>query len=228
MLTINNLTVSYGKNNVLSSLSFEARSGMIHGIVGYNGAGKTTLLNAIYGVPKRFEAIKINGSVLSRLSVAYLESEQFFYPNISGRDYLNLFKEKNSSFDYESICKMFNVPIDNFVDTYSSGMKKKLAIIAILSLDKDIILMDEPFNGLDLESVYILQMALKKVASAGKIIIVTSHIMESLSPMCDTISVLDDGTIDNTYHPKDFSSLQEQMRSKFESKFGSAIESVFK
>ena len=228
MLTINNLTVSYGKKTVLSNLCFEAMSGMIHGIVGYNGAGKTTLLNAIYGVPRKYEAIQMNESVLSRSSVAYLESEQFFYPNISGRDYLNLFISKNPSFDYESICKMFNVPIDNFVDAYSSGMKKKLAIIAILSLDKDIILMDEPFNGLDLESVYILQMALKKVASAGKIIIVTSHIMESLSPICDTISVLDDGKIDNTYYPKDFSSLQEQMRGKFESKFGSAIEFVFK
>ena len=228
MLTINNLTVFYDKKTVLSNLSFEAMPGKIHGIVGYNGAGKTTLLNAIYGVPKRFEAIKMNERVLSRLSVAYLESEQFFYPNISGRDYLNLFKSKNSSFDYESICKMFNVPIDNFVDTYSSGMKKKLAIIAILSLDKDIILMDEPFNGLDLESVYILQMALKKVASAGKIIIVTSHIMESLSSICDTISVLDGGKIVNTYYPGEFSSLQEQMRIKFESKFSPAIESVFK
>ena len=64
MLTINNLTVSYGKKTVLSDLSFEAMPGKIHGIVGYNGAGKTTLLNAIYGVPKRFEAIKMNREYL--------------------------------------------------------------------------------------------------------------------------------------------------------------------
>lgn len=228
MLTINNLTVSYGKKTVLSNLSFAAGPGMIHGIVGYNGAGKTTLLNAIYGVPRIFDTIKMSGDVLSRRSVSYLEYDQFFYPYISGRDYIGLFKSRNPSFDYGLMCEMFNVPIDNYIDTYSSGMKRKLAVIVTLSLNKDVVLMDEPFNGLDLESVYVLQLALKKVAASGKIVVVTSHIMESLSPICDTISVLEDGRIDGTYYPDEFSSLQEHMRSRFESEFGPVIDSVFK
>ncbi|MBQ0053304.1 MAG: ABC transporter ATP-binding protein [Bacteroidales bacterium] len=228
MFTINNLTISYGSKNVLSELSFSAGPGMIHGIAGYNGAGKTTLLNAIYSVPHKFETIRLNGKVVSRSSVAYLESDQFFYPNISGRDFLNLFKSRNASFDYNHACSIFNVPIDKAVDSYSTGMKKKLAIIVTLSLNKELVLLDEPFNGLDLESVYILQMALKKLASKGKTIIVTSHIIESIVPICNTISILADGKIARTYLPKDYHSLTEDMRSNFEFEYCSAVESVFK
>lgn len=112
--------------------------------------------------------IKMDGTILSRSSVSYLDSEQYFYPYINGRDYLKMFSAKNPGFDYESLCKLFNVPIDNFVDTYSDGMKKKLAIVATLALGKDVIMMDEPFNGLDLESVFLLQSALKRVTSKGK------------------------------------------------------------
>lgn len=227
MLTINKLSVSYGKKSVLSELSFQADCGMIHGIVGYNGAGKTTLLNAIYGIPRKFEEIELDGDILSRMSVSYLDAEQYYYPYITGRDYLKLFTTKNPCFDYETISGLFNIPIDNFVDGYSAGMKKKLAIVATLALGKEIIIMDEPFNGLDLQSVYLLQLVLKRVASKGKTVIVTSHIMESLLPLCDTISVLDGGNIAKTYLPADYQSLNENMHMKFESEFGQLIEDMF-
>ena len=145
MLTINNLSVSYGNKVVLSKLSFHADHQMIHGVVGYNGAGKTTLLNAIYSIPRKFEEIKMDGTILGRSSVSYLDSGQYFYPYISGRDYLKMFSARNPGFEYESLCRLFNVPIDNFVDTYSDGMKKKLAIVATLALKKVVIMMDEPF-----------------------------------------------------------------------------------
>lgn len=226
MLTINNLSVSYGNKVVLSKLSFHADHQMIHGVVGYNGAGKTTLLNAIYGIPRKFEEIKMDGTILGRSSVSYLDSGQYFYPYISGRDYLKMFSARNPSFEYESLCRLFNVPIDNFVDTYSDGMKKKLAIVATLALKKDVIMMDEPFNGLDLESVFLLQLALKSIASKGNTVIITSHIMESLIPLCDTISVLKDGIISKTYASSEYASLKEEMHGRLESEYGSVVEKI--
>lgn len=228
MLTINNLSLSYGKKNVLSDLSLNLDSGRIHGIVGYNGAGKTTLLNAIYGLPHRHKEIGFHGEILCRKKIAYLDAEPFFYSNITGRDYLGIFQANNSGFDYEGLCALFNVPIDKYIDSYSTGMKKKLAIIGVLSMEKEIILLDEPFNGLDLESVAALQMALKKLAAKGKTIIVTSHIMESLTPICDTILHLQNQDIHKTYLPDEYEELTRQIKNHIESKYNDSLDRIFK
>jgi len=227
MLTIDDLSVSYGKNNVLTNLSVSLEEGKIYGVVGYNGAGKTTLLNAIYGIPKMQNCIQYNGSVLRRSDVAYLDNEIFFYSGITGRDYVKMFQSKYSAFDFDKVGTFFNIPYDKFVGSYSTGMKKKLALVGVLSMGKRILLLDEPYNGLDMESVAVLQLVLKKMAGNGKIIVITSHIMETLSPVCDAIMLLKNGSISQQFAPWGYPVLAEMMRKDIEAEFGEAIAGSF-
>ncbi len=227
MLTIDNLSVSYGTHTVLSQLDLSLERGGIHGIVGFNGAGKTTLLNAIYGIPVQRDCIRFDGTPLSRRDIAYLETESFFYSRITGRDYLKLFQARSGGFDFETLCSVFSLPLDHFVDSYSTGMKKKLALTGILSLDRKVLLLDEPFNGLDLESVSVLQLALRKLRAAGRLVVVTSHILESLSPLCDAIHLLQDGRIYKSYHPVEYPLLADKLRADAAAKYDAALSRVF-
>ena len=227
MLTIDNLSVSYGTHTVLSQLDLSLERGGIHGIVGFNGAGKTTLLNAIYGIPAQRDCIRFDGAPLSRRDIAYLETEVFFYSRITRQDYLDLFKARNGRFDFETLCSVFSLPLDHFVDSYSTGMKKKLALTGILSLDRKVLLLDEPFNGLDLESVSVLQLALRKLRTAGRLVVVTSHILESLSPLCDAIHLLQDGRIYKSYLPVEYPLLADKLRADAVAKYDAALSRVF-
>jgi ABC-2 type transport system ATP-binding protein len=197
----------------------------IHGIVGYNGAGKTTLLNAIFGLndaPR--EAFSFDGKPLKRTQIAYLQSENFFYSGITGRDYLGLFHRRNSRFDPELWREVFDLPLDDLIESYSTGMKKKLALLGVLALDKELIILDEPFNGLDVESVAVLQIVLRRLVAKGKTIIVTSHIIESLTTVCDAISLLQEGKICKTYHSAEFDELTESIHSDIGAKYNEKIE----
>ncbi len=227
MLTIDNLSVSYGTHTVLSQLDLSLERGGIHGIVGFNGAGKTTLLNAIYGIPAQRDCIRFDGAPLSRKDIAYLETESFFYSRITGRDYLKLFQARSGGFDFETLSTVFSLPLDHFVDSYSTGMKKKLALTGILSLDRKVLLLDEPFNGLDLESVSVLQLVLRKLSAAGRLVVVTSHILESLSPLCDAIHLLQDGRIYKSYHPVEYPLLADKLRADTAAKYDAALSRVF-
>ncbi len=197
----------------------------INGIIGYNGAGKTTLLNAIFGlidVPR--ELFIFNGESLKRTRTGYLEAENFFYSNITGRDYLGLFHRRNSNFNIELWREVFDLPLYDMIDSYSTGMKKKLALLGVLALDKELIILDEPFNGLDVESVSVLQIILRKLVAKNKTIIITSHIIESLTTICDSISLLQDGKICKTYSQAEFNELTESIHSEIDAKYNRKIE----
>ena len=195
MISIENLIVSYDKGkSVIDSLNLMISEKTINGIVGLNGAGKTTLLNAIFGL-KSIEsgAIKCNEIKINKKDVSYLVSENYFYSNITGREYLSLFN--NPTFDDENWNKLFLLPLDVIIDNYSSGMKKKLALVGILKQDKPIMILDEPFNGMDIEACRITRQILLKLKDRGKTIIITSHIIETLTNLCDYIHFLEKGKI---------------------------------
>jgi ABC-2 type transport system ATP-binding protein len=152
MIIIKNLVVSYDKGqNVIDSLNLILQDKTINGIVGLNGAGKTTLLNSFYGF-KRIASgdIKYNDRRINKKEMSLLVTENYFYSNITGREYLSLFK--NSLYDVDIWNGLFSLPLDIIVDDYSTGMKKKLALMGILKQDKPIMILDEPFNGLDIET----------------------------------------------------------------------------
>lgn len=208
MLVLKNVRIAYGSKIAINNLNLELANSMVYGLVGLNGSGKTTLLNAIYGSHRLEQGqISYNDKPLSRETIAYLPSENFFYSNISGIEYLNLFNTSNLSFSVDQWNNLFGLPLNQEVKSYSLGMKKKLAILGTLKQDRPIIILDEPFNGLDLESTQLLLQILVKLKESGKMVILTSHILQTLTATCDIIHYLVNGNILFSRSPDMFDNL---------------------
>jgi len=227
MITIKNLNISYRKNEpVIDNLNLLIQDGMIHGIVGLNGAGKTTLLNSMFGLKNVDSGEVLNdGNKINKKSLAYLVTENFFYSNITGREYLNLFS--NKEFDLEKWNLLFDLPLDHIIDGYSTGMKKKLALLGILKQDKPLLILDEPFNGIDIETCRIIRMILLRLKENGKTIIVTSHIIETLTNLCDFIHYLEKGKIKYSKDKEGFADFEREIFDKIENENIEIINQLF-
>lgn len=222
MITIKDLTLSYNKTRVIDTLNLSLPDNCIHGIVGLNGTGKTTLLNALYGLKKADSGtIDNNDEKLTKKSISFLATENLFYSNITAREYLNLFK--NNNFDLEKWNELFAIPLDTIIDTYSTGMKKKLAILGVLKQDKSIIILDEPFNGLDIETCRIIRSILLRLKQKRKTIIITSHIIETLTNLCDFIHYLENGKVSFSKDKSEFQEFEKELFDSIESKNESLI-----
>ncbi|MCK5774917.1 MAG: ATP-binding cassette domain-containing protein [Bacteroidales bacterium] len=218
MITIKELSFSYKKSQaIIDDLNLQLPDHCIHGIVGLNGSGKTTLLNCIFGLLKPDGGeIFIKQARASKKLISYLPTENFFYSHITGREYLEIFK--NNNFDTDAWNALFILPLDDIIDSYSTGMKKKLALMGILKTDKPMMILDEPFNGLDIETSRIIRRILLKLKAKGKTIIITSHIIETLTNMCDYIHYLEEGKIKYSKEKKEFKAFEEAIFSSIENK----------
>jgi ABC-2 type transport system ATP-binding protein len=213
MIKIDNLKVNYGNHNVLNEFCLEIPSNTIHGLVGLNGSGKTTLLNTIFGRKDKVQGtIRHIDEDLKRNKIAYLETINYFYPRITGKEYLSMFKSQNTNFDIEQWNELFELPLNKLIDDYSTGMKKKLALMGIICLNREILILDEPFNGIDLETVQKIKTLLLKLKTE-KTILIASHILESLLPICDSISYVNDSKIQFTYEKKEYNKIQNEILS---------------
>lgn len=228
MILIKDLSVSYNKKeNVIEGLSLQLQKNNIHGIVGLNGAGKTTLLNTIFGLKKQNRGeILWNGEKLTKKSIAFLPAENYFYPHITGREYLNIFK--NKSFDIENWNKLFILPLDKLTESYSTGMKKKLALFAVLKKDKPVMLLDEPFISLDIETERIVRSVLLKLKDKGKTIVITSHVLERLTSLCDDIHYLENGKIRLSVEKDQFDAFRDKIYNSIENKNKKLIDELMK
>jgi ABC-2 type transport system ATP-binding protein len=226
-LQIEQLGFSYGSKPILSGLNLELESGRLHGLVGLNGAGKTTLLKLIAGHlrPKRGELFW-HGSRFSGNQVAFLETQAWFYPLMSGHDYLDLFSAGNRSFAREKWNMVFNLPLDQEARSYSAGMQKKLALLGVMALDRELMLLDEPFNTLDLEAVEWLRLLLPGLAAEGRTILLTSHILETLTQTCDTISLLKEGNIEKCFEKENFQELEKMINTIHTSKVKTMLDQL--
>lgn len=213
MLEVRALTVSYpAKEYVLKELDLVLDAGKVHGLVGLNGSGKTTFLNCLCGmVPYQSGSISWQHQPLTKAHVAILETQNFFYKRITGREYLQLFHAFNPRFEMLRWNELFALPLETFIEEYSTGMKKKLAFMSILSFDKPLLILDEPFNGIDMESAQLIKIIIAKLRAVGKTILITSHMLESLLNSCDTISYLHNQGIQKTFYPEDFSHIEETL-----------------
>lgn len=218
MIIINKLTASYNKKvKVIDSLDLSIKNNSINGIVGLNGSGKTTLLNVMYGLKKQDAGeISYNDIKISKKDISFLAAENFFYSNITAREYLYLFKHGN--FNEDEWNELFLLPLDKVIDSYSTGMKKKLALMATLKQGKQILILDEPFNGLDIETGRIIRSILLRLKEAGKTIIITSHIIETLTNVCDSIYYLEAGKIKFTKQKVDFAEFEREIFHSIEKK----------
>lgn len=224
MITANNLTVRLGRRDILSRLNMHLTEGAIHGIVGINGAGKTTLLRTLYGLLRPTSgSVTRNGRPLNRREMALLETEPAFYEGMTGRDLLDLTAHYHPSSDPEPYLRLFALPADEPVDNWSTGMKRKLALSSVLMQRKEVVLLDEPFNGLDMESLYVTRQLLSRRRAEGATLVVTSHLMEPLAELCDDLFVLDGAAIAARYDRREFPravrELEVIFRRRYEAEF---------
>lgn len=211
MLQVQQVQVAYGQKTVLQDINFQADTGEIIGILGMNGAGKTTLFKTIYGQlqPMKGKILWQNQAVTAS-NISFLETANYFYPYLRGEEYLRLLHPQNQlDTHYQSI---FNLPLQDLIETYSTGMKKSLAFWGNLLLERPILILDEPFNGVDLERVESFHFLIQKLQAAGKTIIISSHILETLTRICDRILFLSNGEIMHTYKPASFDKLEDDLK----------------
>ena len=222
MLEIRNLSLNYGKNRVLDQLEMVWETGEAHGLVGLNGSGKTSLLQVLYGLQKPDKGeIFWKEKPISFHEIAYLPTETYFYSRLKAKDYLLFFKAQNPNFDFRIWNELFDLPLEKMIENYSTGMKKKLALMALLSMDRQIYLLDEPSNGMDMEGNQILRKIVEVLCSKQKLILITSHILAELKDTCSKIHHLEKGNIRKTYSKESFEQMESDIfRQETEHKWG--------
>ena len=223
MIKIKGLGKYYGKNEVLKGINMEFSRGKVYGIVGENGAGKTTLFRCIAGLES------YNGEIISEIQplknhLGLLLTDPFFFSKITGKEYIRLLcnarNKKNINIDQKNI---FDLPLNQYASTYSTGMKKKLAITAMLLQENECFILDEPFNGVDIQSNIILTEIILKLKELNKTVLVSSHIFSTLSDTCDEIHLLRKGEQIKSVQKVNFKFLEQEMK---ESTIGNRIEKL--
>ena len=205
-ITINNLTKKFKDEIVLNNINMTLESGNIYGIIGQNGSGKSVLLKiCAFYIPSQGEVLidninYCNGKSFPKNLRALIEKNAFL-PDISGFNNLKLLAKIENKITDEEInesLKIVNLyeEKDKMFSKYSMGMKQKLGIASALMEDPEIIILDEPFNGIDEESKEKITNELIKIKN-NKIIIITSHIKDEITSLCDHVFEMKNGKIIN-------------------------------
>lgn len=212
MIAIRNLTKKYGTNEVLKNINVKFDKGKVYGIVGENGAGKTTFFRCIAGLENYEGEIDAELEPLKNY-LGLLLTEPFFFQKITGIEYIQLLCNARSIkiADIESR-NIFDLPLNQYASVYSTGMKKKLALTAILLQDNKYFILDEPFNGVDIQSNIIITEIIHKLRELNKTVIISSHIFSTLSDTCDEIHLLSNGSFVKSVQKADFATLETEMK----------------
>jgi ABC-2 type transport system ATP-binding protein len=208
MLIITNLAKRYGSIPAVSNLSFEVKAGEIFALLGPNGAGKTTTLKIILGLlrPDQGE-VKINGTGVvpwngaHKFQIGYVPENGAVYESLTGREYLR-FVGDLYHLDPDTVAGKVDRLLDllglkpmadQILREYSKGMKQKIMILAALLPDPKLIILDEPFSGLDANTVSVFKEILRREARDGKAILLSSHMLEMVEHLADRVLILNQG-----------------------------------
>ena len=212
MIRISQLSKSYGPLPVLHDIDLTFERGKVYGIVGENGAGKTTLFRCVAGL-ETYEGSVVSDASPLKNHLGFLPADPFFFPKITGEEYVRLMCRARSveigDLEKQNI---FELPLNRYAAEYSTGMKKKLAILAILLQKNDYLILDEPFNGVDIQSNVLISGIIRALKEKGKIIWLSSHIFSTLQDTCDEIHLLKDGRIVHSAQREGFAALEAEMR----------------
>ena len=212
MIKIKELSKLFGNKEVLKNLSMEFSKGNVYGIVGENGAGKTTLFRCIAGL-ESYSGEIISDFMPLKNHLGLLLTEPFFFTMMTGREYIRLLCNARGKTNVDIDSKnIFDLPLEQYASTYSTGMKKKLAITAILLQENEYFILDEPFNGVDIQSNIILTEIILKLKELHKIVIISSHIFSTLSDTCDEIHLLRKGEQIKSVNKTGFKDLEQEMK----------------
>ena len=212
MIKIQGLSKYYGAKQVLKDINISFKKGNVYGIVGENGSGKTTLFRCIAELEKYKGEITSDFKKLKN-HLGLLFTEPYFFERITGKEYLQLLlNARNIKTKNIKAKNIFDLPLGQYASTYSTGMKKKLALTAILLQENDCFVLDEPFNGVDIQSNIIIIEIIKKLKELGKTVIISSHIFSTLSETCDEIHLLKNGEFIKQVNKENFSKLEAEMK----------------
>jgi ABC-2 type transport system ATP-binding protein len=219
MLSIKDVSFSFGNKSVLNHVSMYFSVGSVTGILGRNGTGKTTLFRVLTNIYKRQSGVfNLNGNSLKSEDIAFMPTDPFFYPYMKGREYLEIVANNEDELrNAKKVAHLLELPLDLLVDNYSTGMRKKLAFAAIFSLYKPIVILDEPYNGVDLESNEIIQSIIKR-NHQNKIVIVSSHILSTITSTCDQVYLMSPGKPIQKFESYQFNELDALMKMSIEKK----------
>lgn len=210
MLKIEHLTKIYGDKKAIDDLSLHIEKGEIYGFIGHNGAGKTTTIKSCCGILRpEYGEIYVNGismkndPIACKSQIAYIPDNPDLYEYMSGIAYLNFIADvfKVQKEDRESkihrYAEIFEIKdrLAEPIGSYSHGMKQKLAIISALIHDPKLIIMDEPFVGLDPKASHILKEIMHDMCSKGSSIFFSTHVLEVAEKLCDKIAIIKGGKL---------------------------------
>lgn len=213
MITLHDLSKNYSKHQVLNKINLEFSPGRVYGIAGENGAGKTTLFRCIAGL-ETYEGTITSSLKPLKNHLGLLLTDPFFFSKITGKEYLRLLCNARGIIIQDIAQKnLFDLPLNAYASTYSTGMKKKLALTAILLQENSYFILDEPFNGIDIQSNLILTEIIHKLKSLNKTVILSSHIFSTLRDTCDEIHLLRKGEALKSVAQNEFNLLEEEMKS---------------
>lgn len=212
MIKVEKLSKSYGSKQILKEVNLTFSEGKIYGIVGENGAGKTTFFRCIAGLES------YEGNIHSEITplknhLGLLLTEPYFPDKLTGKEYISLLCEaRNVNEEANEDNNIFGLPLNQYASTYSTGMKKKLALTAILLQQNKVFILDEPYNGLDIESNILLNELILKLRDLNKIVILSSHIFSTLRDVCHQIIWLKTGLSPEIFKQNQFGILEQEMK----------------
>ncbi len=210
MLDIKNLTKTYGDKKAVDSLSLHIAPGEIYGFIGHNGAGKTTTLKSVAGILQFDEGeIKIGGVSVKenplecKKMLAYIPDNPDIYEFMTGIKYLNFVADifgvgaKEREERIQKYADLFELTKDlaEPVSSYSHGMRQKLAVVSAWLHEPKLILMDEPFVGLDPKAAHTLKEMMREFCSKGNAIFFSTHVLEVAEKLCDKVAIIKNGRL---------------------------------
>ena len=211
MIEIKNVSKTYnGKKKVLKNISFKIEGGEIFAFIGHNGAGKTTMIKCIMGILgfEEGDILVDNKSIKEeplecKRIMAYVADNPDLYENMKEIDFINFICDmyevsedirRENTLKY---AKMFEIEdkLNDDISSFSHGMKQKIALIAALAHNPKVLIMDEPFVGLDPKAVYDMKEIMRDMTKNGKTIFFSTHILDVAEKLCDRVAIIKDGTI---------------------------------
>ncbi len=205
-IEINNLTKKFKEVTVLDNISVDFEAGKVHGLIGRNGSGKTMLMKCICGiVPYKIGEIRVNDKIIGKdvdipANVGVIIETPGFLPNYSGFNnlkFLAKIKNKIGANEIRAAIKSVGLNPDDkkHVGKYSLGMRQRLGLAQAIMEDPDLLILDEPMNGLDKDGVKDMRKYLLDLKEQGKTILIASHSAEDIDVLCDTVCEMDKGRL---------------------------------